>query len=347
MRCRGAAAAPGGRLRAPSQAPRTPPAAARGATRVTHDPSGSAAPLGLGSVCTPCGAAWQPVSPFISVGMCRGAAVPRSPAPSARLPGPFRLPVPCHLHPRWTLGASAPLLVISPAPSGPPPAPACRAAVAVAELDKAPASCRRRPPRRPKWREGRQLPRPRPPLSGVGAGSCAWPGAPSLACPAPPLHLSRIRVPTEPRTPHCPSASPAAPLSGPLRPQEGQAGPFRGHRTPAPWRWHRNRGTQRVLGRTGSPEPRDWGGARSPACTPAQRRTCVVSASRLALGGGETEAGRKGLVPGMYGQGRRRPCSCVAMGTEVTATYTSTSRTHTCSCTLTHTCTYFCFLLFG
>lgn len=105
----------------------------------------------------------------------------------------------CHLHPRWTLRCrccSSGFLVIIPHALQPCLLlTGCQAAawpvVAVAELDKAPASPAPEPPRRPKWREGRQLPRPRRSLSGVGAGSRAWPQElPGLCQPLAPAHCA-------------------------------------------------------------------------------------------------------------------------------------------------------------
>lgn len=92
---------------------------------------------------------------------------------------PFESPVsPCHLHPRWTLcRVSSGFLVIIPHALQPCLLrTGCQAAawpaVAVTELDKAPAFLTESTPptRRPKWREGRQLPRPRPLFVWRGGG---------------------------------------------------------------------------------------------------------------------------------------------------------------------------------
>lgn len=92
--------------------------------------------------------------------------------------------LPCHLHPRWTLTvAPPPSLSSSLTPSSPASfSLSCQAsawpAVAVVELDKAPASpARERPPTlgAPSGGKAASSPGPGRSLSGVGAGSCAWP----------------------------------------------------------------------------------------------------------------------------------------------------------------------------
>lgn len=123
-------------------------------------------------------------------------------APSPRTP--LGSPVsPCHLHPRWTLRCrSAGFLVIIPHALQPCLLrTGCQAAawpvVAVAELDKAPASLMEStpPPRRPKWREGRQLPRPRPLFVWRGGGElCLAPGAAGLCQSLPRLSLPGPRT---------------------------------------------------------------------------------------------------------------------------------------------------------
>lgn len=111
--------------------------------------------------------------------------------------------LPCHLHPRWTLTvAPPPSLSSSLTPSSPASfSLSCQAAawpaVAVEELDKAPASpARERPPhpRRPKWREGRQLPRPRPLFVWRGGGELRLAPGASWPLPSPPgsLHTALI-----------------------------------------------------------------------------------------------------------------------------------------------------------
>lgn len=123
---------------------------------------------------------------------------------------PARRPVllcrkPCHLHPRWTLTvAPPPSLSSSLTPSSPASCSlSCQAAawpaVAVAELDKAPASpAPEHPPhphpRRPKWREGRQLPRPRPLFVWRGGGELRLAPGASWPLPSPPgsLHTALI-----------------------------------------------------------------------------------------------------------------------------------------------------------
>lgn len=108
----------------------------------------------------------------------------------------------CHLHPRWTLRCrSSGFLVIIPHALQPCLLLAsCQAAawpaVAVAELDKAPASPPESPPRRPKWREGRQLPRPGPLFVWRGGGEPRLaPGAAGLC-----QSLPRLRALPGPRT---------------------------------------------------------------------------------------------------------------------------------------------------
>lgn len=117
--------------------------------------------------------------------------------------------LPCHLHPRWTLTvAPPPSLSSSLTPSRPASCSlSCQAAawpaVAVAELDKAPAfPAREPPPGRPKWREGRQLPRPRPLFVWRGGGElslapgASWP-LPSPLSSAHCAHCLRCSTPAE------------------------------------------------------------------------------------------------------------------------------------------------------
>lgn len=118
---------------------------------------------------------------------------------------PLESPIsPCHLHPRWTLRCrSSGFLAIIPHALQPCLLrTGCQAAawpavaVAVAELDKAPASLTESPPpRRPKWREGRQLPRPRPLFVWCGGGElCLAPGAAGLCQSLPLLGLPGPRT---------------------------------------------------------------------------------------------------------------------------------------------------------
>lgn len=112
-------------------------------------------------------------------------------------------------------------------------------AVAVAELDKASASPPEPPPRRPKWREGRQLPRPGRSLSGVGAGRRAWPGAaglrglPPASRPAHCAHCLRLRGSETRRSPPVRSSPAPAADPGGLQGAVGRSG-AQGTDTPPP-----------------------------------------------------------------------------------------------------------------
>lgn len=138
---------------------------------------------------------------------------------------------PCHLHPRWTLRCrSSGFLVIIPHALQPCLLLAsCQAAawpaVAVAELDKAPASPPESPPRRPKWREGRQLPRPRLLFVWRGGGEPRLaPGAAGLCQSLPQLWA----LPGSPHTAHIVCDAPRRPASR----AHAQSGFLRGLRQP-------------------------------------------------------------------------------------------------------------------